>query len=164
VIPPSNGYPNHGSGGVSFPGFTAGIPDLLLLFGAEQLCTDPRGSGSVLFDIGLNLLLRVRQSTIDVPGHPQKGVGMFGVARGLEDWCLAVTADRGYGASSVSASVWPPRFTFELAGPVDASAADPFAVEQPGVALLRTGWTLGFPVAWLVLGAAVLLRWAPPTR
>jgi hypothetical protein len=45
---------------------------------------------------------------------------MFGVARGLEDCCLAVTADRGYGASSVSASVWPPRFTCELAGPVDA--------------------------------------------
>jgi hypothetical protein len=92
------------------------------------------------------------------------GVGMFGVARGLEDWCLDVTADRGYGASSVSASVWPPRFTCELAGAEDASAPDPFEVKQPGVALLRTGSTVGFPVAWLALGAAVLLRCSPPTR
>ena len=37
VILPESGGADHGSVGVGFPGFTAGIPDLLLLFGAEQL-------------------------------------------------------------------------------------------------------------------------------
>lgn len=86
------------------------------------------------------------------------GVGAFGIARGLEDRCLHVADDRNYGASSQSASIWPPQFACELTGPEDVSAADPFEVKQQGVALLRTGWTLGFPIAWIVLGAAVRVR------
>ena len=45
------------------------------------------------------------------------GVGVFGIARGLEDRCLTVADDRGYGATSQSASVWPPSFTCELPAP-----------------------------------------------
>lgn len=85
-------------------------------------------------------------------------VGAFGIARGLEDRCLTVAADRGYGASSQSASVWPPNFTCELTGTDDPTAADPLEVSQPSVALLGAGWMLGFPVAWLGLGSAVRLR------
>ncbi len=85
-------------------------------------------------------------------------VGAFGIARGLEDRCLHVSGDHDYGASSQSASVWPPDFTCELMDPDDPAAADPLEVSQEGVALLRSGWLLGFPVAWLVLGAAVRLR------
>ena len=86
------------------------------------------------------------------------GVGVFGIARGLEDRCLLVADDRGYGASTQTSSVWPPRFICELSGPEGASAAGTVDVSQPAVALLRSGWTLGFPIAWLVLGAVVRLR------
>ncbi len=85
-------------------------------------------------------------------------VGVFGIARGLEDRCLTVADDRGYGATSQSASVWPPTFTCELAGPDDPAGADPLEVSQTGVALLRTGWLIGFPMAWIVLGADIHLR------
>jgi hypothetical protein len=91
------------------------------------------------------------------------GVGAFGIARGLEDHCLHVADDRDYGASSATASIWPPDLTCELAGPDDASAADPLEVMQLSVALLRTGWILGFPVAWIALGTVVALR-CPWTR
>lgn len=86
------------------------------------------------------------------------GVGIVGVGVGLEDRCLEVAVDDGYGASSQSASVWPPRFTCELSGPEQAAASDRLDVEQVDAALLRTGWTLGFPVAWFALGVAVRLR------
>ena len=87
------------------------------------------------------------------------GVGVFGIAVGLEDRCLQVAVNHDYGASSQSASIWPPNFTCQLKGPEYASAADQLNVEQLGAALLRTGWTLGFPVAWIVFGAVVRLRW-----
>ena len=86
------------------------------------------------------------------------GVGIFGIARGLEDRCLLVADERGYGASTQTSSVWPPRFTCELSGPDGTSAPGTVDVSQPAVALLRSGWTLGFPIAWLVLGAVVRVR------
>lgn len=86
------------------------------------------------------------------------GVGVFGIARGLEDRCLHVADKNDYGASSQSASLWPPHFTCELAGPEDISASDPIKVEQQGAAFLRAGWTLGFPVAWVLIGTAARLR------
>ena len=89
------------------------------------------------------------------------GVGIFGIARGLEDRCLLVADERGYGASTQTSSVWLPRFTCELSGPEGASAGGTVDVSQPGVALLRSGWTLGFPIAWLVLGAVVRVRQTP---
>ncbi|MCU0278176.1 MAG: hypothetical protein MUF33_13855 [Candidatus Nanopelagicales bacterium] len=86
------------------------------------------------------------------------GVGSFGIARGLEDRCLLVADGRGYGASTQTSSVWPPRFTCELSGPDGTSGTGAVDVSQPAVALLRSGWTLGFPIAWLVLGAVVRVR------
>lgn len=86
------------------------------------------------------------------------GVGIFGIARGLEDRCLLVADERGYGASTQTSSVWPPGFTCELSGPVGTSGTGTVDASQPAVALLRSGWTLGFPIAWLVLGAMVRLR------
>ena len=86
------------------------------------------------------------------------GVGIFGIARGLEDRCLLVADERGYGASTQTSSVWPPRFTCELSGPDGMSGTGTVDVSQPAVVLLRSGWTLGFPIAWLVLGAVVRLR------
>lgn len=85
-------------------------------------------------------------------------VGIFGIARGLEDRCLLVADEGGYGASTQTSSVWPPRFTCELSGPDGTSETGTVEVSQPAVALLRSGWTLGFPIAWLVLGALVLVR------
>ena len=75
------------------------------------------------------------------------GVGIFGIARGLEDRCLLVADELGYGASTQTSSVWPPAFTVEV-GP-------------PAVALLRSGWTLGFPIAWLALGSVAYVRQDP---
>jgi hypothetical protein len=86
------------------------------------------------------------------------GVGFFGIARGLEDHCLLAADERGYGASTQTSSVWPPRFTCELSGPDGTSGTGTVEVSQPAVALLRSGWTLGFPIAWLVLGAVVRVR------
>lgn len=86
------------------------------------------------------------------------GAGIFGIARGVEDRCLLVADERGYGASTQTSSVWPPRFTCELSGPDGTSGTGTVDVSQPAVALLRSGWTLGFPIAWLVLGAVVGLR------
>ena len=86
------------------------------------------------------------------------GVGIFGIARGLEDRCLLVADERGYGASTQTSSVWPPRFACELRGPDGASETGTVDVSQPAVALLRSGWTLGLPIAWLILGAVVRVR------
>jgi len=88
------------------------------------------------------------------------GVGIFGIARGLEDRCLLVAAERGYGASTQTSSVWPPAFTCELSGPDGTSGPDTVEVGQPAVALLRTEWTLGFPIAWLALGSVAYVRQA----
>lgn len=90
------------------------------------------------------------------------GVGVIGIGIGLEDRCLQVADDNDYGASSQSASIWPPHFTCELTGPDDPTAADQLAVDQVGAALLRTGWAIGFPVVWIVIGALLPLRrpWA----
>ncbi|MGB7820087.1 MAG: hypothetical protein WBL35_15315 [Ornithinibacter sp.] len=85
-------------------------------------------------------------------------VGVLGIARGLEDRCLGAADDRGYGATSQSVSAWPPAFTCELTGPDDPAGEDPLEVSQTGVAILRAGWLLGVPVAWLVLGTVVRLR------
>jgi hypothetical protein len=85
-------------------------------------------------------------------------VGIFAIARGLEDRCLLVADERGYGATTQTSSVWPPRFTCELSRPDGTSGTDTVDVSQPAVALLRSGWTLGFPIAWLVLGAVVRAR------
>ena len=86
------------------------------------------------------------------------GVGIFGIARGLEDRCLLVADERGYGASTQTSSVWPPRFTCELTEPDGTSGTGTVDVSQPAVVLLRSGWTLCFPIAWLVLGAVVRVR------
>ena len=86
------------------------------------------------------------------------GVGIFGIARGLEDRCLLVADELGYGASTQTSSVWPPAFTCELSGPDGAPGPDTVEVGPPAVALLRSGWTLGFPIAWLVLVAVVRMR------
>lgn len=89
------------------------------------------------------------------------GVGIFGIARGLEDRCLLlVAAERGYGASTQTSSVWPPRFTCDLSGPEGTAGTDAVEVSQPAVALLRSGWTLGFPIAWLALGSVAYVRQA----
>ena len=88
------------------------------------------------------------------------GVGIFGIARGLEARCLLVADARGYGASTQTSSVWPPSFTCELSGPDGTSGPDTVEVSQPVVALLRTGWTLGFPIAWLALGTVASVRQA----
>ena len=95
---------------------------------------------------------------VDPGGGPRLGVGIFGIARGLEDRCLLFADERGYGASTQTSSVWPPRFTCELSGPDGTSGTGTVDVSQPVVALLRSGWTLGFPIAWLVLGAVVRMR------
>jgi hypothetical protein len=86
------------------------------------------------------------------------GVGIFGIARVLEDRCLLVADERGYGASTQTSSVWPPRFTCELGGPDGTSAAGTVDVDQPAVAVPRSGWILGFPAAWLVLGVVARVR------
>lgn len=86
------------------------------------------------------------------------GIGIFGIARGLEDRCLLVADEQGYGASTQTSSIWPPRFTCELSAPDGASDTDTVVVSQPAAALLRTGWTLGFPVVWLALGALIAVR------
>ena len=39
------------------------------------------------------------------------GVGIFGIARGLEDRCLLAADERGYGASTQTSSLWPPQFS-----------------------------------------------------
>jgi hypothetical protein len=89
------------------------------------------------------------------------GLGVLGVARGLEDRCLLVADEQGYGASTQTSSVWPPTFTCELSGPDGTSGTSLVVVSQPAVALLRSGFTLGFPVVWLVLGAALFMRRTP---
>ena len=89
------------------------------------------------------------------------GIGIFGIARGLEDRCLVVADERGYGASTQTASVWPPRFTCELSGPDGAPGTEAVDVSQPVVALLRSGWTLGLPIAWLALGCVAYVRANP---
>lgn len=86
------------------------------------------------------------------------GAGLVGVGIGLEDRCLQVAVDEGYGASSQSSSVWPPRFSCSLSGPESSSAPEQVEVEQHGAALVRSGWVLGFPVGWVVLGGAILRR------
>jgi hypothetical protein len=86
------------------------------------------------------------------------GVGIVAIARGLEDRCLLVADEQGYGASMQTSSIWPPRFTCELSGPDAASASATVVVSQPAVALLRSGWTLGFPIVWLAVGAVVAAR------
>ncbi|MGA8046869.1 MAG: hypothetical protein WCA30_11460 [Dermatophilaceae bacterium] len=86
------------------------------------------------------------------------GIGVFGIARGLEDRCLLVADEQGYGASTQTSSIWPPRFTCELSGPDSTSDTATVVVSQPAVALLRSGWTLGFPIAWLAFGAVVAVR------
>ncbi len=89
------------------------------------------------------------------------GVGIFGIARGLEDRCLLVADELGYGASTQTSSVWPPAFTCELSGPDGAPGPDTVEVGPPAVALLRSGWTLGFPIAWLALGSVAYVRQDP---
>ncbi|KAB7744189.1 hypothetical protein GA707_12140 [Nostocoides sp. F2B08] len=84
-------------------------------------------------------------------------IGVFGIARGLEDRCLLVADEQGYGASTQTSSIWPPRFTCELSGP-DGASETSTVVSQPAVALLRSGWTLGFPAVWLAVGVLVLVR------
>lgn len=83
-------------------------------------------------------------------------IGVFGIARGLEDRCLVLADERGYGGSTQSSSILPPRFTCELAAADGTSGT--VEVGQPGVALLRSGWVLGFPIVWVVLGAGIRLR------
>jgi hypothetical protein len=86
------------------------------------------------------------------------GFGAFGIARGLEDRCLLVGDERGYGASSQSASVWPPSLVCNLSSPDDPAAPDQLEVSQAGSALLRSGWILLFPLGWCALGAGLLMR------
>lgn len=86
------------------------------------------------------------------------GIGAIGIAKGLEDRCLDVAASRDYGASEQSASVWPPSFSCRLSSPDDPAAQDPLEVSQTGVALLRSGWVLGFPLGWVALGLVLLIR------
>jgi hypothetical protein len=86
------------------------------------------------------------------------GVGAFGIARGLEDRCLFVGDERGYGASSQSASVWPPSLVCNLSSPDDPAAPDQREVGQAGLALLRSGWILLFPLGWCALGVGLLMR------
>ena len=86
------------------------------------------------------------------------GVGAFGIARGLEDRCLFVGDERGYGASTQSASVWPPSLVCNLSSPDDPAAPDQLEVSQAGLALLRSGWILLFPLGWCALGAGLLMR------
>ena len=88
------------------------------------------------------------------------GVSIFGIARGLEDRCLLAADERGYGASTQTSSLWPPRFTCDLNGPEGTAGTDAVEVSQPAVALLRSGWTLGFPLAWLALGSVAYARTA----
>jgi hypothetical protein len=86
------------------------------------------------------------------------GVGAFGIARGLEDRCLFVGDERGYGASSQAASVWPPSLVCNLSSPDDPGAPDQREVGQAGLALLRSGWILLFPLGWCALGVGLLMR------
>lgn len=86
------------------------------------------------------------------------GAGAVGVGVALEDRCLAVAAAEGYGASTQAAALWPPRLSCTLSGPDAAAAPEPLVVEQAGAGMARSGWVLGFPVAWVVVGGIVLRR------
>ena len=76
------------------------------------------------------------------------GVGIFGIARGLEDRCLLVADERGYGASTQTSSVWPPRFTCELSGPDGTASIDAIYQRYP-VPAPATGSLLGLGLASL---------------
>ena len=86
------------------------------------------------------------------------GMGVFALGRATEDRCLSVAADRGYGATSQTASVFPPRFTCRLMGPDRSTSPERLDVEQWGTALIRSGWLLLFPPVWVAVGGVAAAR------
>ena len=116
------------------------------------------GSGPTLQCMGITPGIVLKAVGWLLVGLVVWAVGVVGISRGLEDRCLLVADEQDYGASTQSSSIWPPRFTCELSGPEGASDTGTVVVSQPAVALLRTGWTLGFPVVWVALGAVIAVR------
>jgi hypothetical protein len=86
------------------------------------------------------------------------GMGVFALGRATEDHCLSVAADRGYGAYSQTASVFPPRFTCRLTAPDRSASPERLDLEQWGTALVRSGWLLLLPPVGVAVGGVAAAR------